>query len=95
MSVLIEQDITGRLILDLSQEQALLENPDFNDVILAFPIVSRTPVRLILDLSGQIATSVGYIRSCLEALHIEVVLIAGNWSHCLRDIMQSWSKLMK
>ena len=74
MSVLIEQDITGRLTLDISQEQALLENPDFNDVILAFPIVSRTPVRLIFDLPGQIATSVGYIRSCLEALHIEVVL---------------------
>jgi SNF2 family DNA or RNA helicase len=74
MSVLIEQDITGRLILDLSQEQALVENPDFNDVILAFPIVSRTPVRLVLDLPGQITTSVDYIKSRLEALHVEVIL---------------------
>ena len=74
MSVLIEQDITGRLILDLSEEQALVGNPNFNDVILAFPVVSRTPVRLVLDLPGQITTSVDYIRSRLESLHIEVVL---------------------
>lgn len=77
MSVLIEQDITGRLILDLSQEQALVENSDFNDVILAFPVVSRTPVRLVLDLPGQVTTSVEYIRSRLEALHIEVILSRG------------------
>lgn len=74
MSVLIEQDITGRLILDLSEEQALLGNPDFNDVILAFPVVSRTPLRLMLDVPGQITTSVDYIRSRLESLHIEVGL---------------------
>ncbi len=74
MSVLIQQDITGRLILDLSEEQALFGNPDFNDVILAFPVVSRTPVRLMLDVPGQITTSVDYIRSRLESLHIEVVL---------------------
>lgn len=74
MSVLIEQDAIGRLILDLSEERALPANPDFNDVILAFPVVSRTPVRVVLDLRGQITTSVDYIRSRLESLHIEVIL---------------------
>ena len=74
MPVLIEQDATGRLVLDLSQAQALSENPDFDDLILAFPVVSRTPVQLVLDLPSEIAASVSYIRSRLEQLHIEAVL---------------------
>jgi SNF2 family DNA or RNA helicase len=74
MSVLIELDTIGRLILDFSEEPTLARDPNFNDIILAFPVVSRTPIRLVLDLPGQITTSVDYIRSRIEALHIGVVL---------------------
>jgi SNF2 family DNA or RNA helicase len=74
MSVLIEEDIIGRIIVDLSQEQELVETSDFNDIIVAFPIVLRTPVRFVLDLPDQIPTSVEYIKSRLETLGVEVVL---------------------
>ena len=74
MAVLIEQDIAGRLILDLSQEPTLAENPDFNDMILAFTVASRSPIQFVLDIPGQITLSVDYIINYLEALNLEVIL---------------------
>lgn len=74
MSVVIEQDVTGRLILDLSADQALIRDPDFNDVILAFPVASRTPLRVMLDVQGSLVAAVDYIRRRLAALDLEVQL---------------------
>ncbi len=74
MSVLIKQDIANQLVLDLSQEQTLAGSPDFNDIILAFQIISRTPMRVVLDSSDDLINSIEFITSHLEALQIEVIL---------------------
>jgi SNF2 family DNA or RNA helicase len=75
MVVSIEEDRTGRLVLDFSQEHGLAQNPEVTDVLLAFPIASRAIDRVVLDIpGGQVITSVDYLKSRLEGLHASVAV---------------------
>ena len=47
MALHIEEDISGRIILDISGERDLADNANFNDIILAFTVVLEcTPLEL-------------------------------------------------
>lgn len=74
MAVHIEEDISGRLILDISDERVLADDANFSDIILAFTVVSQTPYRLVLDLGGPVMNSIAYLQQSLEASGVTVTL---------------------
>jgi len=74
MAVHIEEDINGRLILDISDERHLAANADFSDIILAFTVVYQTPYRLVLDIGGSIIDSINYLQRSLENIGTDVTL---------------------
>lgn len=74
MAVHIEEDISGRLILDISDERVLADNANFSDIILAFTVVSQTPYRLVLDLGGPVMDSIAYLQQSLEDIGVTVTL---------------------
>ena len=74
MAVHIEEDISGRIILDISGERDLADNANFSDIILAFSVVSQTPSRLVLDLGGPVMDSIVYLQQGLEDIGVTVTL---------------------
>ena len=93
MPVFLDQDISGRLTIDYTQEPDLSMNPEFDDILLAFNVVSRTPVRVFLDIPGQFMDSIDYIRRRLESMHVEVVL--GRELQLLLDRFRSEMELVE
>lgn len=74
MPLRIEEDINGRLALDIREEPSLMNDSRFNDILLAFPIVSRTPYRIVVEVAGQVVDSLDYMRQGLELLNVHVAL---------------------
>ncbi len=85
MPIRVDEDINGRLILNLSTEETLTNNPRFNDLILAFSVVSRTRDTIIVETGNQIVDSLDFLIRGIESLNVQVEL-----SHDLASLMERY-----
>ena len=74
MPVHIEEDIGGRLILDIGSERDLANNPEFSDALLSFSVVFQTPYRLLVEVGNDLVESIEYLTHTFQNIDVVVTL---------------------
>ena len=74
MPICIEEDISGRLILNINSEKELSANSDFSDILLSFNVFFQTPYRLLIDTGNNVIESIEYLLSNFENIGVTVTL---------------------
>lgn len=71
--LLIAQNQESQVVLQ-AESGELPTGPEFNDVLLAFTVATRSSNQVILEVGNQVAEAIDFITAALISLHLEIQL---------------------